>query len=42
LSGIGLAAGQAHLNVIGSILQAWVLTLPCAALIGATAYWALS
>ncbi len=34
LFGIGLVNGQAHLNVIGQILLAWLTTLPVAAAIG--------
>lgn len=39
LFGIGLATRQAHLTVVGEIVLAWVVTLPCAALLGAIAYW---
>ena len=42
LSGIGIATRQAHLDVIFAILSSWLLTLPCAAVLGATTYWVLS
>jgi PiT family inorganic phosphate transporter len=38
LFGIGLANGQAHWIVIRTILLAWVLTLPTAALLSAATY----
>jgi len=38
LFGIGVANGQAHWNVIRTILLAWLLTLPTAALLSATSY----
>jgi PiT family inorganic phosphate transporter len=34
LFGIGAVTGQAHWNVIGRILLAWVTTLPLAAVLG--------
>jgi PiT family inorganic phosphate transporter len=41
LFGIGVANGQARWNVIRTILLAWVLTLPTAALLSATCYFLL-
>ncbi|MEQ1903600.1 MAG: inorganic phosphate transporter [Pirellulaceae bacterium] len=46
LFGIGLTNRQADLSVIRKILLSWIVTLPCAAAIGAlvfrlTTYWAL-
>jgi PiT family inorganic phosphate transporter len=38
ISGIGLVNGSARKRVIGGILAAWLLTLPVAALAGATTY----
>jgi PiT family inorganic phosphate transporter len=38
ISGIGLANGFAHKNVLGGILASWLLTLPVAAAIGALTY----
>ena len=38
LFGIGMANGRAHWNVIRTILAAWVLTLPTAALLSAGLY----
>jgi inorganic phosphate transporter, PiT family len=42
LFGIGIATRQAHIGIIFAILGSWLLTLPCAAALSATAYWALS
>jgi PiT family inorganic phosphate transporter len=42
LTGIGAATGQADYRVVSGILLSWLLTLPCAALLGASAYWMLS
>ena len=39
--GIGLSTGKAHPKVMMGIVLSWVITLPCAALIGATAYWVI-
>ncbi|MGH8475724.1 MAG: inorganic phosphate transporter, partial [Methylococcales bacterium] len=39
LFGIGLISRQADFRVIRNILFAWLVTLPCAALIGAWIYW---
>ena len=41
LFGLGLVNGKARWNVIGSILGAWVLTLPVAAILSATSYFIL-
>jgi PiT family inorganic phosphate transporter len=38
LFGMGLTSGQANPRVILSILLSWIITLPCAALIGGGAY----
>jgi inorganic phosphate transporter, PiT family len=42
LFGIGLTTGKANLKVMMGIVLSWVITLPCAALLGATAYWLIS
>ncbi len=42
LFGIGLMTRQAHAGVVASILLSWLVTLPCAAMIGGMAYWGLS
>ena len=39
LFGIGLTSRQADLRVIRNILLSWMVTLPCAAVIGASVYW---
>ena len=39
LFGIGWNTGQADRKVIAGILLSWVVTLPCAALLGALAFW---
>ena len=39
LFGIGLISRQADLRVVRNILLSWLVTLPCAAVIGALAYW---
>ena len=41
LFGIGVLTGSAHYRSITQILIAWVITLPCAGAIGATAYYLL-
>jgi PiT family inorganic phosphate transporter len=41
LFGMGLTTGQANPRVMFNILLSWVVTLPCAALIGGLAYAAL-
>ena len=40
LFGIGLTTGRANLPMVGAIVLSWVITLPCAALLGAGIYWA--
>jgi PiT family inorganic phosphate transporter len=39
ITGIGIVNGSADRTVIGSILMSWLLTLPIAAVISASAYW---
>jgi PiT family inorganic phosphate transporter len=39
LFGIGLTSQQADFRVIRNILLSWLVTLPCAAVIGALVYW---
>jgi inorganic phosphate transporter, PiT family len=39
LFGIGLVTRQANVRVVGAIVLSWLLTLPCAAALGAFAYW---
>lgn len=41
LFGIGVTTRQADYHVVSNILLSWVLTLPCAAIIGGSAYWML-
>jgi PiT family inorganic phosphate transporter len=41
LFGIGLTTRQANLGVMAGIVLSWVITLPCAALIAASAYFVL-
>ncbi len=41
LFGIGSVTGSARWKTIGTILTAWVTTLPLGALLGATGYWLL-
>ena len=38
LFGLGLTTGQANPRVMFNILLSWIVTLPCAALIGGAAY----
>ena len=38
LFGMGLTTNQANPRVMFNILLSWIITLPCAALIGGTAY----
>lgn len=40
LFGIGLTTGRANLPMVGAIVLSWVITLPCAALLGGAIYWA--
>jgi PiT family inorganic phosphate transporter len=42
LFGIGVTTGQAHLGVVAGIVLSWLVTLPCAALIGGVMYWLLT
>jgi inorganic phosphate transporter, PiT family len=42
LAGIGAITRQANPRALSGIALAWLLTLPCAALLGATAYWLLA
>jgi len=42
LFGLGLVNGKARWNVIGSILGAWVLTLPVAAMLSAASFFVFS
>lgn len=39
LFGIGLVNRQANLSVVSSIVLSWVFTLPCAAILGGSAFW---
>lgn len=39
LLGIGVTTRQAKWRKVGEILLAWVITLPCGALLAAGAYW---
>ena len=41
LFGIGLTTGRANPKVMMSIVLSWIITLPCAALLGATIYFFL-
>jgi len=41
LFGIGAVTKQAHWKVIGSILTAWITTLPVAAFLGAACFYTL-
>ncbi len=42
LFGIGVTTRQADYRVVSGILLSWVLTLPCAAVLSAAAYWFLT
>jgi inorganic phosphate transporter, PiT family len=42
LFGVGLTTGQANISVLSHILLSWLITLPCAAIISAIAYWSVS
>jgi PiT family inorganic phosphate transporter len=42
LFGIGLTTGQAKPKVMLGIVLSWIITLPCAAIISATAYWLIT
>ena len=39
LFGIGLTSRQANSRMVRNILLSWLVTLPCAAVIGAVVYW---
>lgn len=39
LFGIGLTTGRANIRTVSAIVLSWVITLPCAALLGAGIYW---
>lgn len=39
LFGIGLTSRQADFRVVRNILLSWLITFPCAATVGALAYW---
>jgi inorganic phosphate transporter, PiT family len=39
LFGIGLTTGQANLRTINAIILSWLITLPCAAIVGGAFYW---
>jgi PiT family inorganic phosphate transporter len=41
LFGIGLTTGKANPKVMVGIVLSWIITLPCAALIGALLYFCL-
>ncbi len=42
LFGIGLTTGHANPRVMRNIVLSWVVTLPCAAALSATAYWLIA
>jgi inorganic phosphate transporter, PiT family len=42
LFGIGLTTRKANLRTINAIVLSWLITLPCAAIIGGTIYWIAS
>lgn len=39
LFGIGLTTGNANLWTVNAIVLSWVITLPCAAILGGATYW---
>src|SRR5207245_2918848 len=39
LFGIGLTTGKANLRMISAIVFSWLITLPCAAILGGSIYW---
>ena len=39
LFGIGLTTGKANPRVISAIVLSWLITLPCAAILGGSIYW---
>jgi inorganic phosphate transporter, PiT family len=42
LFGIGLTTGKANPKVMTGIVLSWIITLPCAALLGSGAYWIIT
>jgi PiT family inorganic phosphate transporter len=42
LVGIGLTTGQANPKVMVGIVLSWIVTLPCAGVLSAAAYWLLA
>jgi len=42
LFGIGIASGKANIRIMLGIVLSWLLTLPCAALMGALVWWLLT
>ena len=42
LFGIGLTTGKANPRMMNAIVLSWLITLPCAALVGGAAYWLTS
>jgi PiT family inorganic phosphate transporter len=42
LLGMGILTGQANWKPVFGVLASWVITLPCAALLAALAYWLLN
>ena len=42
LFGLGTVTRQAHWDMVGKILGAWLVTLPMGAAVGATCYWIVS
>jgi len=42
LFGIGLTTGKANPKVMMGIVLSWIITLPCAAAIGAASYWVIT
>jgi len=39
LFGIGLTTGKANPRAISAIVFSWLITLPCAAILGGSIYW---
>ena len=39
LFGIGLTTGKANPRAISAIVLSWLITLPCAAILGGSIYW---
>jgi PiT family inorganic phosphate transporter len=42
LFGIGLTTGKANPKVMMGIVLSWIITLPCAAVLSAAAYWMIT